>query len=65
MKGQCSSGTVCPHVNPVCSEYGYCQCASYRPGSKACQGGAGVLEANVRARGGVEHYSELRLSKSS
>lgn len=40
-KGNCSSSADCPTNTPVCSEYGYCQCASYTPGSPDCwmQGG--------------------------
>jgi len=39
--GNCSSNDDCPPNTPVCSEYGYCQCASYTPGSPDCwmQGG--------------------------
>jgi len=39
--GNCSSNDNCPADTPVCSEYGYCQCASYTPGSPDCwmQGG--------------------------
>jgi hypothetical protein len=35
-QGSCSSGADCPAGTPVCSEYGYCQCAAYRPGGPEC-----------------------------
>jgi len=46
--GRCSSGRDCPRSDPVCSEWGYCQCASYKPGDPACygQGGGGGLEGS-------------------
>merc|ERR1719206_15793 len=42
-QGSCSSNYDCPQDNPVCSEHGYCQCASYRRGGADCwrQGGGG------------------------
>lgn len=40
---RCNSDRDCPRSDPVCSEWGYCQCASYQPGGAACygQGGGG------------------------
>ena len=37
-QGSCCAGTNdgCPSEAPVCSEYGYCQCASYKPGDPEC-----------------------------
>ena len=32
----CSSNADCPQDNPVCSEWGHCQCASYQSGGTAC-----------------------------
>ena len=32
----CSSNADCPQDNPVCSEWGHCQCASYQPGGTSC-----------------------------
>merc|ERR1711970_951817 len=42
-KGACciGSNTGCPPDAPVCSEYGYCQCASYTPGGAECGPGFG------------------------
>merc|ERR1712098_716642 len=42
-QGACSSNHDCPRDNPVCSEHGFCQCASYRRGGADCwrQGGGG------------------------
>merc|ERR1711962_1674373 len=40
-QGRCYSNRDCPPSDPVCSEYGYCQCASYRPGDAACWGRGG------------------------
>ena len=37
--GQCTSDAECRSRdprNPICSEYHYCQCPSYKPGEKAC-----------------------------
>jgi len=34
--GACSSNADCPAGTPVCSEYGYCQCAQYVPGGPEC-----------------------------
>ena len=31
-QGACSSSYDCPDYAPVCSEYGFCQNAGYRPG---------------------------------
>ena len=48
-QGACCVGSNdgCPPDAPVCSEYGYCQCASYTPGGPECgpgfsSGGGGV-----------------------
>jgi len=37
-QGACCAGSNdgCPPEAPICSEYGYCQCASYQPGGPAC-----------------------------
>jgi len=35
-QGACSSNGDCPVGTPVCSEYGYCQCAAYVPGGPEC-----------------------------
>jgi len=35
-QGACSSNADCPTGTPVCSEYGYCQCAAYVPGGPEC-----------------------------
>ena len=35
-QGACSSNADCPAGTPVCSEYGYCQCAAYVPGGPEC-----------------------------
>merc|ERR1712147_288713 len=36
-QGACCAGSNdgCPPEAPVCSEYGYCQCATYKPGDPA------------------------------
>ena len=37
-QGACCAGSNdgCPLEAPVCSEWGYCQCASYQPGGPEC-----------------------------
>ena len=37
-EGACCAGSNegCPPEAPICSEYGYCQCASYQPGGPEC-----------------------------
>ena len=42
-QGACCVGSNdgCPPDAPVCSEYGYCQCASYTPGGAECGPGFG------------------------
>ena len=42
-RGWCASDVDCPATDPVCSEWGFCQCASYQPGGADCwgQGGGG------------------------
>ena len=39
-QGSCSAAGGCPSFAPVCSEFGYCQCASYVRGGQGC--GPGV-----------------------
>ena len=40
-QGSCSAAGGCPSWAPVCSEYGYCQCAGYVRGGPACGPGMG------------------------
>ena len=35
-EGLCSSDADCSSENPICSEFGHCQCPSYQPGGKGC-----------------------------
>ena len=37
-QGACCAGSNagCPAAAPICSENGYCQCSTYRPGGPAC-----------------------------
>ena len=37
-EGACCTGSNddCPPEAPICSEYGYCQCSSYKPGGPEC-----------------------------
>ena len=37
----CNSDTDCPATDPVCSEYGFCQCSCYQPGDQECWGVVG------------------------
>ena len=47
-QGSCCAGSNdgCPSEAPVCSEYGYCQCASYKPGDAECGPGFGDSTLN-------------------
>ena len=47
-QGACCAGSNdgCPSEAPVCSEYGYCQCASYKPGDPECGPGFGDSASN-------------------
>merc|ERR550525_1107572 len=42
-QGACCAGSNagCPAEAPVCSEWGYCQCSTYRRGGPACGPGFG------------------------
>ena len=44
-QGACCAGSNdgCPPEAPVCSEWGYCQCASYQPGGPECGPGFDYL----------------------
>ena len=44
-RGWCASDVDCPSTDPVCSEWGFCQCASYKPGGAACWGRGGDGDA--------------------
>ena len=46
-RGWCASDVDCPSTDPVCSEWGFCQCASYKPGGAACWGRGGDGDALV------------------
>ena len=35
-EGVCSSDADCSSENPICSEFGFCQCPSYKPGGEGC-----------------------------
>ena len=50
-QGACCAGSNdgCPEEAPVCSEWGYCQCASYKPGDPECGPG---FDSKRRARTG-------------
>jgi len=53
-QGSCCAGSNdgCPAEAPVCSEYGYCQCASYQPGGPECGPGfAGGAAGNTGGSG--------------
>merc|ERR1719150_792184 len=39
-QGACSSDADCPASDPVCSEFGFCQCESYQPGDDECWQGS-------------------------
>merc|ERR1712037_778147 len=55
-QGFCSSDADCPASDPVCSEYGFCQCESYQPGDSGCwqgsEGGGGEVGKAGGAQGG-------------
>merc|ERR1712223_2346702 len=36
--GACGSDADCPATDPVCSEFGFCQCECYKPGDPECWG---------------------------
>merc|ERR1712227_414449 len=46
--GACCAGSNdgCPPEAPICSEYGYCQCTSYKPGDPECGPGFGDSASN-------------------
>merc|ERR1712227_14635 len=48
--GACCAGSNdgCPPEAPICSEYGYCQCTSYKPGDPECGPGFGDSASNNR-----------------
>ena len=35
-EGRCSSNADCSSESPISSEFGHCQCPSYKPGGKGC-----------------------------
>ena len=52
-QGSCCAGSNegCPPQAPICSEYGYCQCASYKPGGPACGPGVGQMPIRQQVNG--------------
>ena len=59
--GACGSNAECPPTDPVCSEYGFCQCESYKPGDPECwgnrdtKGGGGYGAGETDAVQGNDH----------
>ena len=41
------SNDGCPPEAPICSEYGYCQCSTYKTGGPAC--GPGIFDEEIYA----------------
>merc|ERR1712238_245864 len=37
-KGDCNADADCPATDPICSEFGFCQCECYKPGDEECWG---------------------------
>merc|ERR1711962_1218158 len=59
-RGSCCSSADCPYVAPVCSEHGYCQCASYQVGGPACGPGIGGQQHQPSPQqGGAGGYSQV------
>merc|ERR1711971_166218 len=51
--GGCSSSADCPASDPVCSEFGFCQCECYQPGDAQCWGkGDTVCSSEAAGDGG-------------
>jgi hypothetical protein len=65
MLGACSSNNDCPPTDPVCSEFGFCQCECYKPGDMECWGkgetvcGGGVDQPEVEETNEKEQDNEV------
>merc|ERR1711868_251439 len=65
--GACCAGSNdgCPPEAPICSEYGYCQCSSYKPGGPECgpsfdqqMNNVGGGSSNIDQQNNENEYSE-------
>ena len=50
--GSCSSDADCPPSDPVCSEFGFCQCEGYKPGDAECWQGSQIEGNSGTGTGG-------------
>jgi len=65
-QGACCAGSNigCPAEAPVCSEYGYCQCAAYLPGGPECGPGFGPGAALSQPQTDGAGYQEPKTASS-